>query len=69
MIGGYAIAGHVPIAIVDRVLEERPGIKGITLPGMPMGSPGMNGTKEEPFVVYEIGGSDAGGDPKIYATE
>lgn len=69
MIDGYAVAGHVPVAIVERLLEERPPIRGIMLPGMPMGSPGMNGSKEEPFVVYEIGGLDASGEPKIYATE
>lgn len=69
MIDGYAIAGHVPIATVKRFLEERPAIKGIVLPGMPMGSPGMAGAKEEPFVVYEIGGESEGGEPKVYATE
>ncbi len=69
MIDGYAIAGHVPVAIVNRVLEERPPIKGVVLPGMPMGSPGMNGTKEGPFVVYESSGTTVGVEPKIYATE
>jgi hypothetical protein len=69
MIDGYSVAGHVPVAIVNRLLQERPRIRGIVLPGMPMGSPGMNGSKEEPFVVYEIGGVDAGGGPKVYATE
>ena len=69
MIDGYAVAGHVPIATIEKLLDERPPIKGITLSGMPQGSPGMNGAKKETFVVYEIGGSDAGGEPKIYATE
>jgi hypothetical protein len=69
MIDGYAVAGHVPIATIEKLLGERPPIKGITLSGMPQGSPGMNGAKKETFVVYEIGGSDAGGEPKIYATE
>ena len=69
MIEGYAVAGHVPIGMVNRLLAERPALGGILLPGMPMGSPGMAGTKESPFVVYEIGGSHAGGEPKVYATE
>jgi len=69
MIGEYVVAGHIPIATVNRLIEERPAIKGIVLPGMPMGSPGMVGTKEEPFVIYEIGGETEGGAPKVYATE
>lgn len=40
-IDGYAIEGHVPAADVDRLLAERPDAKGLTVPGMPVGSPGM----------------------------
>ena len=40
-IDGYAISGHVPVDTVRKVLDESPAIKGITLPGMPMGSPGQ----------------------------
>src|SRR5215469_12242964 len=54
MVEGYVVAGHVPIAALRKLLAERPPIKAITLPGMPMGSPGMGGTKQEPFVVYAI---------------
>jgi hypothetical protein len=36
-------------------MAERPAIKGITLPGMPLGSPGMSGDKTEPFTVFAIG--------------
>lgn len=64
-VGGYVIEGHVPIDIAKRLLSEKPAIRGISLPGMPLGSPGMDGAKEAPFVIYEI--SD--GAPKIYATE
>src|SRR5713226_9675419 len=42
IIGNYVVGGHVPIEVVNRLLAEKPGIAGITLPGMPMGSPGMN---------------------------
>lgn len=40
-IGGYFIEGHVPAADVQRLLAEKPNAKGLVLPGMPMGSPGM----------------------------
>ena len=66
MIDGYVIEGHVPVAPIDRLLSERPSIKGISLPGMPQGSPGMSGRKSEPFAVYEIGGDAT---PKVYAVE
>src|SRR5690348_16435819 len=51
LIGGYVVGGHVPLEIVNRLLAEKPAITGITLPGMPLGSPGMNGTKTEPFKI------------------
>src|SRR5437899_520005 len=54
VIDPYVIGGHVPIGLVNRLLAERPSISGITLPGMPLGSPGMTGSKTEPFTIYEI---------------
>jgi len=65
LVDGYVIEGHVPIDAVIRLLTERPPIKGISLPGMPAGSPGMFGEKTEPFTIYEIGG----GEPEVYAVE
>jgi hypothetical protein len=65
VIDGYVVEGHVPATIVRKLLKERPPIRGISLPGMPDGSPGMTGQKTEPFVVYEFG--DTGS--KIYAQE
>ncbi|RMD62836.1 MAG: DUF411 domain-containing protein [Alphaproteobacteria bacterium] len=64
-IENYVVSGHVPVDTVNRLLTERPDIKGVTLPGMPMGSPGMNGVKRQPFTVYEIGE----GQPRVYAVE
>jgi hypothetical protein len=61
----YFVSGHVPIDTVNKLLTERPDIKGITLPNMPMGSPGMSGTKSEAFTIYAIDK----GEPKIYAVE
>ena len=65
MIDGYVVGGHVPVKIIKRLLSEKPAITGITLPGMPNGSPGMYGKKTEPFQIYEIGKVEK----RIYATE
>ena len=66
-IDGYVVDGHVPVAVIEKLLTERPAIAGITLPGMPMGSPGMVGEKTEPFTVYAV--TKDGKAPTIYATE
>ncbi len=65
LVDGYVVEGHVPIGAVLRMLKERPAIKGISLPGMPAGSPGMFGEKTSPFTIYEI----SEGEPKVYAVE
>ena len=54
IIGKYFIEGHVPLEAVNKLLKERPNIDGIALPGMPIGTPGMPGKKEEPFVIYQL---------------
>jgi len=54
-IGDYVVDGHVPVEAIRKLLAERPAIKGITLPGMPLGSPGMTGDKTEPFTIHAIG--------------
>lgn len=66
MIDGYVVEGHVSAATVKRLLTERPTVKGISLPGMPIGSPGMEGPKAEPFIIYTFGGS---GEPQAFAVE
>ncbi|MSO84363.1 MAG: DUF411 domain-containing protein [Rhodospirillales bacterium] len=65
----YVVEGHVPVAAVRKLLAEKPDIRGIALPGMPQGSPGMIGQKEGPFVVYKIGRRAASGQAKVFATE
>lgn len=52
-IAGYVVEGHVPVAAVERLLAERPAILGIAVPGMPLGSPGMEieGQPAEPYDV------------------
>jgi hypothetical protein len=62
---GYVIEGHVPSGAIDKLLTERPAIKGISVPGMPLGSPGMSGEKAEPLVVLTI----TDGNPEIFFTE
>lgn len=62
---GYVVSGHVPVDVVRKLLAERPPIAGITLPGMPLGSPGMNGPKTEPFKIYAV--TKDGSAPRIYA--
>jgi hypothetical protein len=53
-IDGYVVEGHIPKEAIQKLLTERPDIKGIGMAGMPMGSPGMPGRKAGDFVVYEI---------------
>ena len=53
-VDGYVVEGHIPEEAIVALLTERPDIKGIALPGMPAGSPGMPGPKTEDFVIYEI---------------
>jgi hypothetical protein len=68
LVGGYVVEGHVSAPIIDRLLRERPKIRGVSLPGMPQGSPGMTGTKTEPFRIYEIS-LKASDRPRVYAVE
>lgn len=55
IIEGYVVEGHVPVEAIEALLAKRPDITGITLPGMPAGSPGMSGEKAAPFKVEVIG--------------
>ena len=54
IIGDYFIEGHIPLEAVNKLLTEKPNIKGIAMPGMPSGSPGMPGAKSGDFVIYAI---------------
>ena len=66
-IEGYVVDGHVPADVIRKLLSEKPAIAGITLPGMPSGSPGMYGTKTEKFTIYAV--TKDGKEPTVYATE
>jgi len=65
-IDGLVVEGHVTAPIIKKFLSERPEhVKGISIPGMPMGVPGMPGTKQGPVEVYAFGA----GEPTVYAVE
>ncbi|HEU4629318.1 MAG TPA: DUF411 domain-containing protein [Gemmatimonadaceae bacterium] len=51
VVDGYVIEGHVPADLVAKLLTERPDVAGLAVPGMPMGSPGMEGPMKEPYDV------------------
>ena len=52
LIGGYVIEGHVPADVIEQLLTEKPTIAGLAVPGMPIGSPGMEqGARVDPYEV------------------
>jgi hypothetical protein len=63
-VDGYVVEGHVPADVIQRVLKERPKVAGIAAPGMPQGSPGMEGPRSEP---YEIVSFTRTGQTAVYA--
>ena len=58
LVGGYLVEGHVPAADVHKLLREKPKALGITVPGMPIGSPGMDGPeyngRKDPYDVLLV---------------
>jgi hypothetical protein len=64
LVDGYVVEGHVPAEDVDRLLAQRPKAKGIAVPGMPIGSPGMEGRRSDPYQVLLFG---IDGGPKVFA--
>ncbi|EAT09464.1 DUF411 domain-containing protein [Sphingobium sp. 10 DY56-G10] len=65
LIGGHAVEGHVPVAAIQRLLAQKRAVRGIALPGMPAGSPGMGGAKAAPFKVMSFGAQGT----QIFAVE
>ena len=59
VVAGYTIEGHVPAADIRRLLRERPNGKGIAVPAMPLGSPGMPGPRNDPFqtLLFDASGN------------
>lgn len=59
LVGGYVVEGHVPAADIRRLLAEAPKAAGLAVPGMPIGSPGMEqGSRKDPYAVILFGAGD-----------
>src|SRR5262245_21416285 len=65
VVAGYAIEGHVPAREIKRLLAERPKARGLAVPGMPLGSPGMEGDRVDPYQVLLI---EQHGGYRVYAS-
>ena len=65
IVGDYVIEGHVPAEDIERLLKERPDIAGISVPGMPVGAPGMEGPNPQEFAVISF---DDDGQMTVFAT-
>ncbi|MEW8629238.1 MAG: DUF411 domain-containing protein [Candidatus Thiodiazotropha sp.] len=65
VIGDYVVEGHVPANDIVRLLREKPAVKGISVPGMPMGSPGMEGPRKDNYDVLIF---DETGNTKVYSS-
>ena len=66
-VGGYVVEGHTPASEVKRLLSERPAVVGLAVPGMPLGSPGMevSGVKPQPYDVLSF---DKQGKTTVFST-
>lgn len=67
VVDGYVIEGHVPVAEIERLLSERPDVAGLAVPGMPIGSPGMevDGAAAQPYDVLTF---DSNGNIEVFAS-
>ena len=64
LVDSFIVEGHVPAADVRRLLRERPRVLGIAVPGMPIGSPGMEGPRPVPYEVFTF---DANGKVAVFS--
>lgn len=65
LLGDYVVEGHVPADLIRRMVDEKPAIAGIAVPGMPMGSPGMEGPSSQRYQVLAF---RKDGRTSVYAT-
>ena len=64
VVGDYTVEGHVPADLIHKMLKDKPAIAGLAVPGMPMGSPGMEGATKERYDVLTF---DRAGRTTVYA--
>lgn len=67
LVGGFVVEGHVPAADIQRMLKERPAVAGIGVPGMPIGSPGMEVAGVKPQ-AYDVLAFNKAGETRIFAS-
>ena len=67
VIDGYVVEGHVPADLITRLLRERPKVAGLAVPGMPIGSPGME-VPGRPAQRYQVFTFEKGGKSGVFAT-
>ena len=67
LVGGYVLEGHVPAEDVQRLLRQRPGIVGVGVPGMPIGSPGMEVAGVKPQ-KYDVLAFNKAGETHVFAS-
>lgn len=67
LVGGYVIEGHVPADQIVRLLAEKPAVLGLSAPGMPVGSPGMESSNPAQHQDYDIVSFDGAGRTAVYA--
>ena len=65
VVNGYLIEGHVPASDIDRLLAQKPRIAGLAVPGMPAGSPGMEGMGTQRYQVLAF---DKNGKTRVFAS-
>ena len=65
LVDGYVVEGHVPAADIKRMLEERPDVIGLVVPGMPIGSPGME-SADRPAEPYDVLALDKEGGASVF---
>lgn len=67
VVGNYIVEGHVPAADVKRLLAEKPAVRGIAVPGMPIGSPGMEQGPVSGYQRYDVIAFTAQGKTTVFA--
>jgi hypothetical protein len=64
IVNGYVVEGHVPADVIQKLIREKPAVRGVAVPGMPAGSPGMEGALKQAYEVYSF---DKSGKTRVYA--